>query len=68
MDFFKSHIESKFKDGMTWGNYGEKWELDHIFPISKVDLTNKDQFLKVYHYTNIQPLWSFENRRKGNAS
>ena len=30
----KSHMESLFKEGMTWNNHGE-WHIDHIIPISK---------------------------------
>lgn len=59
----KNHIESKFIDGMSWLNKGQ-WHLDHILPISKFDLTNRDEFLKAVHYTNIQPLWAVDNRKK----
>jgi hypothetical protein len=62
---FKEHLESKFKHGMTWNNYG-RWELDHIIPLSAVDLTDRDEFIKVVHYTNIQPLWRPENIAKSN--
>lgn len=58
---FKQHIESRFTDGMSWGNYGE-WELDHIFPVSRADTPEK--VLALFHYTNIQPLWSIDNKRK----
>jgi len=69
MEFFKGYIEAQFKNGMSWDNrgFGEgKWQLDHIFPVSKVDLTDREQFLKVHHYTNYQPIWSNENRAKSN--
>jgi hypothetical protein len=69
MEFFKGYIEAQFKDGMNWNNRGHgegKWQLDHIYPLSKVDLTNREQFLKVHHYTKYQPLWSNENRAKSN--
>lgn len=62
---FKQYIESRFLDGMSWDNYG-KWELDHIFPLSKVDLTNREELLKVCHYTNYQPLWELDNIIKYN--
>jgi len=62
---FKSHIEKQFVEGMSWDNYG-KWQLDHIFPLSKVDLTNREELLKVCHYTNYQPLWQNDNIRKFN--
>lgn len=63
----KIYIESKFTEGMTWDNYGE-WELDHIIALSTVDLTNKEQFLKVNNYSNLQPLWKSQNRQKYNNS
>ena len=48
---------------MTWNNYGE-WELDHIIPISSA--TTEEEVYKLNHYTNFQPLWMSENRKKGN--
>ena len=59
------YLESKFLNGMNFDNYGE-WELDHIYPISKFDLTNIDDIKKCYNYKNIQPLWLFDNRSKSN--
>lgn len=65
LEEFKQYIESKFQPGMTWENYG-KWHLDHIYPLSLVDLTNREQFLMVSHYTNYQPLWAKDNIVKSN--
>ncbi len=61
----KIYLENKFQLGMTWKNYGE-WQIDHIIPLSAVDLTDRVQFKKVCHYTNLQPLWAIDNRSKGN--
>jgi hypothetical protein len=49
---------------MSWNNWG-KWHLDHIIPLASVDLTVRENVLKVCHYTNIQPLWAEDNIRKG---
>lgn len=65
IDNFKVYLESKFKDGMTWDNHGiHGWHIDHVIPLAQFDLTNKDEFLKAVHYTNLQPLWSVDNWRK----
>lgn len=67
----KQYLESKFVEGMTWDNYGKKrgcWSVDHIIPISTVDLSNPEQFRIVVHYTNLQPLWHADNIRKSNKT
>jgi hypothetical protein len=56
-------IESKFQRGMSWANVGE-WEIDHVIPISAFDLTDEQQVRCVNHFTNLQPLWAADNRRK----
>lgn len=62
----KLHLESKFGSGMTWDNWNYNgWHIDHIIPLSSFDLTNREQFLKACHYTNLQPLWSNDNISKG---
>jgi hypothetical protein len=61
--FLKTHIESQFQKDMTWDNYGKgpnRWSIDHIIALSTVDLTNKEQFLLVCHYTNLRPLWNVD--------
>lgn len=64
----KIYLEGKFQDGMNWKNYGKNgWELDHIIPLSRFNLENREEFLKACHYSNIQPLWRLDNRRKGNS-
>ena len=64
VEFLKKHIESQFTEGMSWDNRGE-WELDHIKPLAKFDLTDREQFLEAVNYKNIQPLWLVDNRIKG---
>lgn len=64
---FFNHIESQFSSWMTWDNYGkytgnkkESWDLDHIIPVSYAK--TEDELLELNHWSNFQPLCSFENR------
>lgn len=67
IDELKIHIESKFYEGMTWNNWDKHgWHIDHIIPLDSFDLTDKEQFGKACHYTNLQPLWAIDNWSKGN--
>jgi hypothetical protein len=69
---YRNHIESKFKAGMTWENYGRgvgTWQIDHIISIrSKHDdePPTLEILMNRLHYTNTQPLWSIDNNIKGN--
>ena len=56
----KSHIESLWQPGMTWQNRGKgdgKWQLDHVIRLANFTLSDREQFRKAVHYTNLQPLW-----------
>lgn len=67
IDYLIAYIESKFKEGMSWENWGRchgKWNIDHIKPLNSFDLSQPEQLKKACHYTNLQPLWFEENRQK----
>lgn len=53
----RQYLESQFKEGMSWSNHGTIWEIDHIVPCSKFDLTKLEEQQKCFHYTNLQPLF-----------
>lgn len=63
VEFLKLHLEAKFKKGMAWENR-RKWHIDHIRPCASFDLTDPEQQRQCFHYSNLQPLWAFENQEK----
>lgn len=67
LEELKTHLEIQFKEGMIWSNWSRTgWHIDHIIPLSSFDLTDREQFLKAVHYTNLQPLWAKDNIAKSN--
>jgi hypothetical protein len=58
---FKLYIQQLFKPGMTWNNNSE-WDIDHIQPLATFDPLNDNDMMIAWHYTNMRPLWSSENR------
>lgn len=57
------HLQTQFKDGMSWDNYGE-WHIDHIIPLSSGKTL--EDIRKLCRYTNLQPLWAKDNLKKSN--
>jgi hypothetical protein len=57
-----AHIESLFKNGMTWENRCQ-WHIDHIIPLASAK--SIEELLPLFNYTNLQPLWAKENMSKG---
>ena len=64
-DQLKEHIEKQFKYGMTWKNHGD-WHIDHIKPLSLAKST--EEMNKLFHFSNLQPLWALENIKKSNKT
>lgn len=69
-DEFRHHIESLWENWMNWDNFGnpkdgvlgenKSWDIDHIIPISSAE--TEEDVIKLNHYTNLQPLCSYNNR------
>ena len=57
------HLESLFKDGMTWDNQGE-WHIDHRIPQSY--FKSIDQLKECFALSNLKPEWASWNISKGN--
>jgi hypothetical protein len=61
----KLYLESLFQPGMTWDNWSVKgWHIDHVIPLVSFNLSDREQLIKAVHYTNLQPMWAFDNLSK----
>jgi hypothetical protein len=56
------HIENQFLENMNWENR-HQWHIDHIIPLASAK--SLEEVEKLCHYTNLQPLWAFDNMSKG---
>jgi hypothetical protein len=64
IDELKAYIQSKFLPGMTWDNRGLRgWHIDHIVPLSSAK--TPQELIVLCHYSNLQPLWAYDNLSKG---
>ena len=73
VDQFKRYLEQFFSERgnrwMNWDNQGRIegvrcWEMDHIYPLSKLDLTNPEILRRAQHWSNFQPLSAADNNEK----
>lgn len=63
---FKAWIEHQWYDDMSWENYGQLWEIDHVYPCSMFDLTLEDDKRECFHWSNMRPLLKSQNSAKSN--
>ena len=56
------HIESQFTKGMSWDKM-DKIDIDHRLPLAAGK--TEEEILALSHHRNIQPMWSEDNKSKG---
>lgn len=64
----RAHLEAQFTPDMTWSNWGDVWELDHIKPLSAFQYTSLEDplFRECWCLSNLRPLSRAANATKGN--
>lgn len=63
----RMHLESGFKKGMTWDNYGTHWHVDHVLPCASFDHSDPRQVAQCWHWTNLAPLEATKNLEKSDS-
>ena len=50
---------------MTLENYGKIWCLDHCYPISKINVSNRNDMHIFTNWINLRPMYIRDNIVKG---
>lgn len=70
IDHFKSWLEFNFEqepdNDMNINNYGTIWEIDHVYPLSKFDMSKEEDIKKAFNWKNILPALCSHNKSKNN--
>jgi hypothetical protein len=64
-DHLVAYLGSQFKDGMSWENRSS-WQIDHIYPLTAVDLNDDLEVRAAFNWRNLRPEWPADNIRKRN--
>ena len=62
-EHWRNHLESLFYGNMSWDNIDE-WEIDHKVELNTA--SDEESVYKLFHYTNLQPLFRVDNVKKYN--
>ena len=47
-------FEYQFENDLTWENFGDKWQFDHVIPVTYFDHDNEQDLRLCWNFTNIR--------------
>lgn len=56
IQYLREWFEYNFTSDMNWDNYGSLWSIDHIIPVCKFDLTDENEKLICWNWSNLMPV------------
>lgn len=59
-------IEYQFEEGMSFSNYGQYWEIDHVIPLSSFNLLDEPEKNQAMNWINLRPITVTKNKSKFN--
>ncbi len=59
-------FEYQFQDDISWGDFGKKWQFDHIIPVTYFDFGNEEELKMCWNFTNIRVEYFQKNKDRGN--
>ena len=59
-------FEYQFQHEIGWENFGEKWQFDHIIPVTYFDFADENELKMCWNFTNIRVEHFQKNKDRGN--
>jgi hypothetical protein len=59
-------FEYQFKNGLGWDNFGDRWQFDHIVPVTYFDFSDDAELKMCWNFTNLRVEESQLNKDRGN--
>lgn len=50
----RNWFEYQFTDELSWENFGEKWQFDHIVPVTYFDFSREEELRLCWSFVNIR--------------
>lgn len=63
-EFLRKFVEHQMDAGMTWDNFGEVWQVDHVLPLCSFDQTLQAECQLCWNWINLRPLGLAENKAR----
>ncbi|HEV7332650.1 MAG TPA: hypothetical protein VGN63_16545 [Flavisolibacter sp.] len=61
---FREWIETQFDEDLTWDNFSENWQFDHIVPVAYFDFTEEEDLKLCWNFINIRVAKTTQGHQK----
>lgn len=68
IQYFREWLEFNFTKDMNWDNYASLWSIDHIIPVCKFNLSDENEKLQCWNWSNMMPVTVKYNSSKKNIN
>ena len=59
-------FEYQFPKGISWEDFGKKWQFDHIIPVTYFDFSDNNELKLCWNFTNVRVEYFKRNKDRGN--
>jgi hypothetical protein len=66
IETLRKWFEMQFDEETNWQHFGEKWQFDHIVPVTFFDFSNEEDLKLCWNFTNIRIEACHRNKDRSN--